>query len=236
MTHEEYINSIQEFDGKLIDAAALAEYHYKLKKDVIENIENTIPHTIIITPDTYNTLDATVTITGFTSFPLNDNYGYYLIDNTGFAYTLQIDSNFNFSQEVNLNSEVTSFQVHLYDQDENELGVSNIAYVTRYQAIKASIFTANSTIENAFNASVAQTPRNSYKGEVNFVKPQSTTDPCTMWIFIPQQLDAPATIFGTNVAKFTKVNTYTRENVTYDVYKLVSNIASSVTSETLILQ
>lgn len=239
MTHEEYMNMepVSLSDGKILDGTALAEYHYRLKTQIIDNLVNTMPHSIIISPDSYEALgNTTVTIKGFTTFPKNSNYIYKLIINDEEKGTITIEPTNRFTVDfpsiIGDTIKDLKVKVRLLGTDEETAPESNIAIVKVFPSIKTLVYSNSATpetIQGQLGNAKDMPARNNYKGQVNFKKDASITFPYTYYIFMPKCLNAPSTINGSTFAKFDKIT----EKGIYDIYKLDATISVSEDSFTI---
>lgn len=239
MTHEEYIQSIIEHDGKIIDATALAEYHYKLKTEVIDELKNKMPHTIIITPDTYQQIgaDNQVNIFGFTTFPENSDQTYYLLydSNKQKIEPSQIDKNFNIKIEKNFKDSCT-IQISLEDSQGNIIGISNVGKVDVIYAVRKGIWNVNATPEEAIQNSSAGAAALTYLNTYNFSKKSGAANPCTFWLFIPTYFEVPSTISGSNFTVFQRQSSpVLYQDKTYWVFKLNTTVDNSINSQDITL-
>lgn len=234
MTKQEFDQLISQYDGKLIDATALAQYHYKLKKEVIDEIDKKLPHTVIITPDSYSQLgNNSIEITGFSTFPQSIDYTYYLLVNN--VEELIPSSAFDIYNNITISKQFNSscrIQIIVKDTNNQVIGVSNIATITKYEAIKTIIWNSDSQESEILTKSVDNPIRTTYKGQLHFERPNNATDPVTMWISIPTVLDAPERIMGSNFAVFE----YQSSEENYDIYALNQNLDPTRQSEDIILQ
>lgn len=239
MTHEEYIQSIIEHNGKIVDATALAEYHYKLKKEVIDELKNKMPHTIVITPDLYQQIGTNnrVNIFGFTTFPENSDQTYYLLyDNKKEKIEpSQIDKNFNIKIEKNF-KENCNIQISLEDSQGNLIGISNIGKVEVFYAVRKGIWNVNATPEEAIQNSSAGSAELTYLNTYNFSKKSGAVNPCTFWLFIPTYFEVPSTISGSNFTVFQKQSSpVTYQEKTYWTFKLNTTVDNSINSQNITL-
>lgn len=233
MTKQEYMDSVKQYDGELIDATGLAEYHYKLKTEIIDNL----PKAVIITEDNYEITGSTVKIKGFSTFPTNQDYTYkFYIDDTVSTTPVVIDDSNKFQVEYTPTNEISDVYIAVFDKDNNLLSKSKEVKVTAYRSIRTSYCNSNYTIDQVYNCSAGMGSRDTYKGTVQFFKDSAEAEHYTFWLFIPKLLTAPNAIVGLPLSGFEKVNSYSKHNVNYDVFKLTYDVAISETNPQIILQ
>lgn len=228
---------IKSNDGKIIDATALAEWYYLLKKGILDKISQNMPYSIImISPETYeyvggkNTQTSTkINIAGFSTYPDNPLQKYYIavyIEVTKGVLTNvhrapitikdhKFSYEFSFTDAEDSIATDDKYFIKVEVEDPNNPGQyiqvsDNIGTITRYFPIRGIIYGTDTKILNLFPKSKEYTASTSLKGTYVLEQPEGSiiTSNKTMFLFIPEVIEAPTKFYLSNGGFFeTKAKT-----------------------------